>query len=87
MQAMMQAMSMDDASSYGEEASQPKVRKESRWDKKPSDMQAMRQAQAMSMDDASSHGEGSSQPEPRVTRWDVTPEQKAEKMLRSTPVS
>ncbi|MCG1019963.1 hypothetical protein, partial [Mycetohabitans sp. B4] len=39
------------------------------------------------MDDASSHGEGSSQPKPRVTRWDVTPEQKAEKMLRSTPVS
>ncbi|MCG1020030.1 hypothetical protein, partial [Mycetohabitans sp. B4] len=58
---------------------------EAAWDKKPSDMQAM--MQAMSMDDASSHGEGSSQPKPRVTRWDVTPEQKAEKMLRSTPVS
>ncbi|WP_323071405.1 YadA-like family protein [Mycetohabitans endofungorum] len=63
----MQAMSMDDASSYGEAASQPKVWKESRWDKKPSD-------QAMSMDDASSYGEEASQPKVRKeSRWDKKP--------------
>ncbi|PPB83341.1 trimeric autotransporter adhesin, partial [Mycetohabitans endofungorum] len=43
-------------------------RKESRWDKKPSDMQAM------SMSDAASYGEGSSQPKVRKeSRWDKKP--------------